>query len=95
MFAINLAHKHRTPHAHRNNRYQRELPPADMDALLAQDLAPEQPREQRRERLRERAEVRAQRECVEHTIPGARVRPCLCAQVRVRVRVRGGLRPEL
>ena len=102
MLDIHLAHKHRTAHTHRNNRHrrihERELPPADMDALLAQDLAPEQPRERGRERQRERAEVRAQRERVERAVPGARSESCLCARVRVRVRVRvwvGGLRPEL
>ena len=99
MLDMHLTYKHRTPHTHRNNRYrrihERELPPADMDALLAQDLAPEQPRERRRERQRERAEVRAQCECVQCAVPGARVEPCLGAQVRVRVRVRGGLHPEL
>ena len=40
-----------------------------MDAFLAENLAPEQPRERRGERQRERAEVRAQRERVERTVP--------------------------
>ncbi len=48
---INLPDEHRAPHAHRDEPdgqvEQQELPASHMDALLAEDLAPEQPGERR------------------------------------------------